>query len=79
MPIGDWIKGQGSRLGPLVSAQSGVAEIADPAEVRLLFSHIRRRRQNVACRKLLFYALCHRRYILALRSAGDVFETLATV
>jgi asparagine synthase (glutamine-hydrolysing) len=79
MPIGDWIKGQGSRLGPLVAAQPGVAEIADPAKVRLLFNHIRRRRQSVACWKLLFYALWHRRHILALRPAGDVFETLATV
>jgi asparagine synthase (glutamine-hydrolysing) len=79
MPIGDWIKGQGSRLGPLVAAQPGVAEIADPAKVRLLFNHIRRRRQSVACWKLLFYALWYRRHILALRPAGDVFETLATV
>ena len=79
MPIGDWIKGQGSRPGPLAGAQPGVAEIADPAKVRLLFNHIRRRRQSVACWKLLFYALWHRRHILALRPAGDVFETLATV
>ncbi len=79
MPIGDWIKGQGLRLGPLVAAQPGVAEIADPAKVRLLFSHIRHRRQSVACWRLLFYALWHRRHILALRPAGDVFETLATV
>lgn len=78
-PIGDWIKGQGARLGPLVAAQAGVAEIADPAKVRLLFSHISRRRHSAACWKLLFYALWHRRHILALRPAGDVFETLATV
>ena len=31
VPVGEWIKGQGSRLGPLVAAQPGVAEIADPA------------------------------------------------
>ena len=34
VPVGEWIKGQGSRLGPLVAAQPGVAEIADPAKVR---------------------------------------------
>jgi asparagine synthase (glutamine-hydrolysing) len=78
-PIGDWIKGQGSRLGPLMAAQPGVAEISDPAKMRLLFSHISRRRYSVTCWKLLFHALWHRRQILALRPAGDAFESLATV
>jgi asparagine synthase (glutamine-hydrolysing) len=77
VPVGEWIKGQGSRLGPLVAAQPGVAEIADPAKVRLLFSNIRRWRHGFACWKLLFYALWHRRHILGLPPAGDVFETLA--
>ncbi len=76
-PVGDWIKGQGSRLGPLVAVQPGVAEIADPAKVRLLFGDIRRRRHGFACWKLLFYALWHRRHILGLPPVGDVFETLA--
>jgi asparagine synthase (glutamine-hydrolysing) len=56
MPIGDWIKGQELRLGPLAAAQPGVVEIADPAKVRLLFRH-RHRRESVACGK----------HILALR------------
>jgi len=30
VPVGAWIKGQGARLGPLVAAQPGVAEIAHP-------------------------------------------------
>src|SRR5580692_2314368 len=77
VPVGQWIKGQGSRLGPLVAAQPGIAEIADPAKVRMLFSHIHRWRQGFAAWKLLFYALWHRRHILALPPAGDVFQTLA--
>jgi asparagine synthase (glutamine-hydrolysing) len=77
VPVGDWIKGQGARLGPLVAAQPGVAEIADPAKVRLLFGDIRRRRHGFACWKLLFYALWHRRHILGLPPVGDTFETLA--
>jgi asparagine synthase (glutamine-hydrolysing) len=77
LPVGDWIKGQGRRLGPLVAAQPGVAEIADPAKVRLLFGDIRRRRHSFACWKLLFYALWHRRHILGRPPVGDVFETLA--
>ena len=77
VPVGQWIKGQGSRLGPLVAAQPGIAEIADPAKVRLLFANIRRWRHGFAAWKLLFYALWHRRHILALPPAGDVFQTLA--
>jgi asparagine synthase (glutamine-hydrolysing) len=78
VPIGEWIKGQGSRLGPLVAAQPGIVEIADPVKVRLLFGHIRRWRHGFACWKLLFYALWHRRHILGLPPSGDTFETLAS-
>jgi asparagine synthase (glutamine-hydrolysing) len=74
--VGEWIKGQGTRLGPLVAAQPGIVEIADPAKVRSLFGGIRRWRHGFACWKLLFYALWHRRHILELPPAGDVFETL---
>ncbi len=77
VPIGAWIKGRGAQLGPLVAAQPGVAEIADPAKVRALFADIRRWRHGFAAWQLLFYALWHRRHILGLPPAGDVFETLA--
>ena len=76
VPVGAWIKGQGSRLGPLVAAQPGVAEIAHPDRVVALFRDIRRWRHGFACWKLLFYALWHRRHILGLRPEGDVFQTL---
>ncbi|HVC61110.1 MAG TPA: asparagine synthase (glutamine-hydrolyzing) [Acetobacteraceae bacterium] len=76
VPVGAWIKGQGARLGPLVAAQPGVAEIADPERVMALFRGIRRWRDGFAAWKLLFYALWHRRHILGLPPAGDVFETL---
>jgi asparagine synthase (glutamine-hydrolysing) len=78
VPIGEWIKGRGAGLGPLVAAQPGVAEIADPAKVIALFGNIAERRDGFAAWKLLFYALWHRRHILGLPPAGDVFETLAT-
>ena len=78
VPIGAWIKGQGSRLGPLVAAQPGVAEIAHPEKVEALFRNIRRWRHGFACWKLLFYALWHRRHILGLRAEGDVFEALSS-
>jgi asparagine synthase (glutamine-hydrolysing) len=77
VPVGVWIKGQGARLGPLVAAQPGVAEIAHPDRVVALFRDIRRWRHGFACWKLLFYALWHRRHILGLRPEGDVFQTLS--
>jgi asparagine synthase (glutamine-hydrolysing) len=76
VPVGAWIKGQGARLGPLVAAQPGVAEIAHPDRVVALFRGIRRWRDGFAAWKLLFYALWHRRHILGLLPTGDVFETL---
>jgi asparagine synthase (glutamine-hydrolysing) len=77
VPVGAWIKAKGSRLGPLVAAQPGVAEIAHPDQVEALFGDIRRWRHGFACWKLLFYALWHRRHILGLPPSGDVFETLS--
>ena len=77
VPVGAWIKGQGARLGPLVAAQPGIEEIASPDKVITLFGNIRRWRHGFAAWKLLFYALWHRRHILALPPAGDVFETLS--
>jgi asparagine synthase (glutamine-hydrolysing) len=77
VPVGEWIKAKGSRLGPLVAAQPGVAEIAHPDQVEALFGHIRRWRHGFACWKLLFYALWHRRHVLGLKPSGDVWETLS--
>jgi asparagine synthase (glutamine-hydrolysing) len=77
VPIGEWIKGRGARLGTLVASQPGIAEIADPAKVIALFGNIGERRDGFAAWKLLFYALWHRRHVLGLLPAGDVFETLA--
>jgi asparagine synthase (glutamine-hydrolysing) len=79
VPVGAWIKGQGTRLGPLVAAEPGVAEIAHPDRVVALFRDIRRWHDGLAAWKLLFYALWHRRHILGLLPAGDVFETLSAV
>src|SRR5579859_5285617 len=76
VPIGEWIKGRGAALGPLVAHQPGVLEIAHPDRVEALFRDIKRWRHGFACWKLLFYALWHRRHIMGLRPAGDVFETL---
>ena len=77
VPIGQWIGHVGARLGPLVAAQSGVAEIADPGRVAALFRAADGRRRGFASWILLFYALWHRVHIEGRAPAGDVFETLA--
>ena len=77
VPVGPWIAGQGARLGPLVAAQPGVRELADPGRVAALFRAASSRREGFAAWTLLFYALWHRTHIEGRAPAGDVFETLS--
>ncbi len=77
VPIGQWIGNQGDRLGRLVAAQPGIAEIAHPEKVRALFRQSNARRHGFAAWTLLFYALWHRAHILGLPPTGDVFEALS--
>ncbi len=78
VPIAAWIAGQGARLGPLVAAQPGVAEIAAPDKVVSLFRHADGRHEGFAAWTLLFYALWHRAHIEARPVDGDVFEVLGS-
>ena len=75
VPVGTWIARRGARLGPLVAAQPGVAEIGRREKVVRLFAQKGARRGHAAWR-LLFFALWHDRHILGRRPRGDVFETL---
>lgn len=77
VPVGAWIAAQGARLGPLVAAQPGVAEIADPGRVAALFRNPKGRHEGFAAWTLLFYALWHRAHVLGVPPAGDVFEELS--
>jgi asparagine synthase (glutamine-hydrolysing) len=77
VPIGAWIAAQGARLGPLVAAQPGVAEIARPDRVAALFRDAQDKRAGQAAWTLLFYALWHRAHVLGAPPGGDVFESLA--
>jgi asparagine synthase (glutamine-hydrolysing) len=78
VPMGLWIGEVGARLGPLVAAQPGIAEIAEPGGVEALFREANNRRHGFGAWVLLFYALWHRAHIQNLPPSGDVFETLAT-
>ncbi|MBV9757687.1 MAG: asparagine synthase, partial [Alphaproteobacteria bacterium] len=77
VPIGAWIARQGARLGPLVAADPGVAEIAAPERVAALFRAANGRREGFAAWTLLFYALWHRAHVRGLPAEGDVFAALA--
>jgi asparagine synthase (glutamine-hydrolysing) len=77
VPVATWIAAEGKRLGPLVAAQPGIEEIADPAAVRRLFTSPDKH-GGFAAWILLFYALWHRRHMIGLQAEGDVFECLAT-
>jgi asparagine synthase (glutamine-hydrolysing) len=77
VPVGAWIEGVGEKLGPLVAAQPGVAEIAKPDRVASLFRHAGSEKyRGFAAWHLLFYALWHRRHIEGRRAEGDVFAML---
>jgi len=78
VPVGAWIERVGDRLGPLVAAQPGVAEIARPDRVAALFRHAGgEKHRGFAAWHLLFYALWHRRHVEGRRVMGDVFEVLS--
>ncbi len=78
VPVGAWIAGHGTRLGQLVAAQPGVAEIAVPERVVALFQTAERRGHAIAAWTLLFYALWHRHHMLGGATDGDVFDCLSS-
>ncbi len=79
VPIGAWIAGQARALGPLVARQPIIAELTNPGTVPALFAQAADKRFGFAAWMLLFLALWHRRHVLALPAAGDVFETLKSI
>jgi len=77
VPVAAWIGGVGERLGPLVAAQPGVAEVAKPDRVAALFRHAAGdKHRGFAAWHLLFYALWHRAHVERRDVAGDVWQVL---
>jgi asparagine synthase (glutamine-hydrolysing) len=78
VPVAAWIAGVGERLGPLVAAQPGVAEIAKPDRVAALFrSAGGDKHRGFAAWHLLFYALWHRAHVERAGVEGDVWDVLS--
>ncbi|MBL8834226.1 MAG: asparagine synthase (glutamine-hydrolyzing) [Rhodospirillales bacterium] len=78
VPVQRWIAAEGRRLGPLVAASAGVAEIADAGAVARLFAKADEKRAGFAAWTLLFYALWHRRHAQGMAPDADVFHALET-
>jgi asparagine synthase (glutamine-hydrolysing) len=76
VPVGDWMASRAAALGPLVAAQTGVAEACRPGAVERLFGSLDKGRIQAAWR-LLFYALWHQAHIVGRPAGGDVFAMLA--
>jgi asparagine synthase (glutamine-hydrolysing) len=76
VPVGAWIAADGARLGKLVAAQPGVAEIALPDRVEALFKAASGKREGMAAWLLLFYALWHRAHIENLPTGGSLMDVL---
>jgi len=78
VPVAAWIASVGERLGPLVAAQPGVAEVARPDRVATLFRHAATdKHRGFAAWHLLFYALWHRAHVERASVRGDVWEVLS--
>jgi asparagine synthase (glutamine-hydrolysing) len=78
VPVATWIGGVGERLGPLVAAQAGVAEIARPDRVAALFrAAATDKHRGFAAWHLLFYAIWHRAHVERLPARGDVWQFLS--
>jgi asparagine synthase (glutamine-hydrolysing) len=76
-PVAAWVSGAGDRLGPLVAAQAGVAEVARPDRVLALFRNAGGdKHRSAAAWNLLFYALWHRIHVERIPPGGDTFATL---
>ena len=76
VPVAQWIAHKGDKLGPLVAAAPGVAEICVPDQVIKLY-RTPGKRAGFAAWVLLFYALWHRANVQGHKPQGDVFESLA--
>ncbi|HEY9079596.1 asparagine synthase (glutamine-hydrolyzing) [Magnetovibrio sp.] len=76
VPVGEWIAGQGVRVGDLVAAQESIQAVCKPDAVRDLFA-VPIGRPGKAAWTLLFYALWHKIHIEGVAPDGDVFDVLS--
>jgi len=76
VPVGEWIKSKGDKLGSLVAAHPAIAEICYSNRVEKVFRSSNKRAGKAAW-VLLFYALWHNGLTHGRSSEGDVFDSLS--
>lgn len=76
VPVAEWMRRRGDRLGPLVAAHPAIAPIAEPAAVAALFRSDAKR-AGFAAWTLLFYALWFGRHMLGRPVMDDTLAALA--
>jgi asparagine synthase (glutamine-hydrolysing) len=74
-PVGRWMAARAERLGVMVAAQPGVAEVFSGAAVTAAFADAAAAPQRAW--SLLFYALWHSRHVMGVDPAGDIGEVLS--
>jgi asparagine synthase (glutamine-hydrolysing) len=79
VPVGAWISVHAKPLSELLARQPVIHEIAHVEKLRPLLEHAADKQAGFAAWSLLFTALWHRRHVLDLKPAGDVFESLSEV
>jgi asparagine synthase (glutamine-hydrolysing) len=79
VPVGAWIAAESKRLAPLLARQPIIQELVRPDALPGLLDAAGNKREGFAAWALLFTALWHRRHILDLPPAGDVFATLGSL
>lgn len=79
VPVGAWIAARAQPLSELLARQPVIREIALVERLRPLLERAADKRAGFAAWSLLFTALWHRRHVLNLAPAGDVFESLRAV
>lgn len=75
VPVGAWIADRADRIGPLVAAQPGVAELCEPDAVRRLYG-AKGKHPAFASWALLFYALWHQHHVVGRSADADVIGML---
>ncbi|MBL4614412.1 MAG: asparagine synthase (glutamine-hydrolyzing) [Magnetovibrio sp.] len=76
VPVGEWIAGQGARVGELVAKQDCIQAICDVNAVKDAFA-MPLGRAGKAAWTLLFYALWHNIHVEGRSPDGDVFDVLS--
>ena len=76
VPVGEWMRRDGQKLGQLVAYHPAIISICKPDRVKKLFVSADKR-AGIASWTLLFYSLWHHSFVENQPTDGNIFDTLA--